>query len=362
MALNATPTRTAKSTDSIFDPEVREVARAGLPETRQPKKLRTAIYKCYVWVAVICFPLALMAVIATAAGGSSTEQTGTTGDQSATATSSPGRTAATLEIQSWLAGDNSPLPGGQILSWDKAVDLPAAKPQGGPSARAQNSAPVTYRTELDFFTLIDGKGRTYTATIQVAIDPRGGGAQALGGPSLTPTTPSAGDGWASGGPWPGLATSSQFSSSVQTAITGWATAYTSGSAESLRLAVGDTTAAHTYLPLTGVQSVTATPVVQALYGGKDSIIVEVTLNIVWTGQKVDPNATSDTNTPVTTMDLLVQRASTAAPVVVAWGPPGSGITLKPYGNAITAPAVGMPTSNPSFSDSPSPTPSAPTSS
>jgi hypothetical protein len=40
------------------------------------------------------------------------------------------------------------------------------------------------------------------------------------------------------------------------------------------------------------------------------------------------------------MDVLVERASTAAPVVVAWGPSGSGPMLRPYQNAVPQSVLG----------------------
>jgi len=69
--------------------------------------------------------------------------------------------------------------------------------------------------------------------------------------------------------------------------------------------------------------------------------------------------------------LLLDKADTAAPVVVAWGNPGA--TLQPYGNAITGrtlpttspepPAAGTsgtPAPSGAVSGSPQPSPSTPT--
>jgi hypothetical protein len=330
--------KTASKARSLFDEDVLEVSRAGLPDTGRRAPVRTVLYKSYVWVAVILFVPALLAIVVTA--GSSAGGTAT-GSSASTATSSPGRTAATLTLQAWLAEIPAPLPGGHMLSWDKAVTQPA--PSQPPKAQGGGGT-VTYKTEVDSFTVLDSASRLYTASVQVAIDPRGGGAQSLGGPSLTPVIPAASDGWAQGGPWPGLSSSATVSTSVQAAITGWATAYTSGSADSLRLAVGDTNATDTYFPLTGVSSVTATPLAAATYGSPDTMIVQVSLDIVWAGQKSD--AAGTTGAPQTTMDLLVRRAGTAAPVVTAWGAPGTGPTLADRANAVTAPGVVAPSSVP----------------
>jgi hypothetical protein len=59
----------------------------------------------------------------------------------------------------------------------------------------------------------------------------------------------------------------------------------------------------------------------------------VTVSLLWKGEKA-PAFGSSTSGPQTTMDLLLERADTAAPVVVAWGPPGSGPGLVPYQNAV----------------------------
>lgn len=327
-----------KSRISVFDGDIVEATRTGVSGTSGSGTVLTRLYRGYVWAAVLLLPFALLGVIVTSVASSGGHPTHRV-DPSSTATSSAGRTAATLELRSWLAAAPSPLPGGQILSWDGAVVLPpATAPLQADGSR--DEAPATYKTELDSFTLIDSHQHTYTATVQVALDPRGGGAEALSGPSLAPTVPAASDSWTGGGPWPGLDPVPQVPNSVQTAITGWVNAYTSGSADALRLAVGDTSSRHTYLPLTGVASATATATAGADYGRPGAMIVQVQLDIVWQGQKpaTDGSGGDTSDTPQTTMDLLVERAGTAAPVVVAWGAPGSGPTLTPYRNAVTAPA------------------------
>jgi hypothetical protein len=329
----------ARSRTSVFDTQVVEDARQSVPQPRLSRWAKT--FRLYVWCAIFLFPLSLLAIVLVVVKSPSAAKSGSA-DAAATATSSPGRTAATRELLAWLRATPAPLPGGTLLSWDKADTLPAH-----PTAHGIGAVDVTYRTEIDYFTLMDGKGATFTAAVQVALDPRGGGAVALGGPSLAATVPPAGDSWTGGGPWPGLTTGSTASPAVLAAITGWANAYTSGSADSLRLAVGDTNSGHSYLPLSGATGVTVTPTALASPGPAGAMIAQVTLAITWAGQHASQAAQPNSTTPMTTMDLLIERADTAAPVITAWGPPGSGPTLRDYQNALTATGITLPSATPS---------------
>lgn len=232
--------------------------------------------------------------------------------------SSPGRVAATLEMTQWLAEKPSPLPGADIMQWDGATSYPAS---------GKGSWPM----ELDTFTLRVGRGaspRLYTATVEVAL--QSNGATALGGPSIAPDVTNASVGATfTDGPWPGLVAQNQVSSAVQAAINSWLTAYTSGSASQLRLVVGDSSNDGAYVPLSGVTSASAAVTYAApTTTSGSSEIVEVNLSLRWSGES---GAASG---PIpTTLDLLVSRANTAAPVVVAWGPAGTGPSLVPYQNA-----------------------------
>lgn len=230
----------------------------------------------------------------------------------------PGKFAATSALQSWLDAVPAPLPGGQIMSWDGSVKQP-----GYDKTKVSRM--------LENFTVLDGAGRGYTATLEVSVDPRGG-AQVMFGPSLIPIPQAATDGWAGTELWPGLEPGGDVTPSVSTAVQSWATAYTSGDADALRVAVGDGDSSHTYLALSGITSVTASA--SAMATTKDGTIARVELQPTWAGRS---NSSSGQVTPMI-FDVLIQRADTAAPQVVAWGAPGSGPRLKPYVNAITVPA------------------------
>jgi hypothetical protein len=125
-------------------------------------------------------------------------------------------------------------------------------------------------------------------------------------------------------------------------MSGWLDAYVSGSSSQLAVAVGDPDTSHHYRALQGVASANFSVLYAAPReapnvapapnnSSPDALLVEVSLNIQWNGEKaLAPNTSVDG--PPTTTDLLIERANTAAPVVVAWGQPGTGPSLKPYGN------------------------------
>ncbi len=150
----------------------------------------------------------------------------------------------------------------------------------------------------------------------------------------------------------------------------WLAAYTSGDPAALKQVVGDPDSNRSYLPLSGVTlSSPSIGPVGWLWGddqnrGQDPLphqaLLRVTVGGAWAGQTPAPGGT----VPTLTYDLLLDKADTAAPVVVAWGSPGAPLTE--YGNAVTgrtlpttsAPPAGTttsanPTANPSAAAHPS---------
>lgn len=325
-----------------------------VPNPQLPDGIRLASrqrrYRWMVWSTVFLAPIALFSVVLVA--GAKSAAIHPTATVAGAQVSSPGRTAATLELNTWLHQVPSPLPGATVLSWDGAVAVPAVpSPQVNGQSATAGSAP-TWNAEIDNFTLVvqptqsttssttTSSPTIYDAGIEVAINPAGGGAIALGGPSITIAPPPASNNWQIGGPWPGLSATTSVSQPVQSAINGWLVAYTSGSPSALGLAVGDPNLSHGYIPLSGVASATDS-VTAAATRPNDAEIVNISLSIVWSGESTSTTQANGSNTPpLTTMDVLVERASTAAPVVVAWGPSGSGPTLRPYQNAVPQSVLG----------------------
>ena len=306
-----------------------EVVRAGVPDAVTVHR-KAKFYRAVVWATVFLCPFALLAMIGIA----------TTPHQKAVdsgAATSPGRAVATSAMLTWLAQSPPPLIGGEILSWDGATSL-------GMEKRPANGAKTPPRSlEIDHFSLIDAQSNLYTSDIEIAYDSRGG-AVALGGPSLVPIPPPATDSWSTGSTWPKLV-SANITPPITQAVTAWAQAYTSGNPDDLRLAVGDPTETDYYVPLVGatVQSITATGAAKTSLTGS-TLVVRVELSVSWTLSKDNSTAASTTTTtvasnityPIIYLDLLVERANTASPVVTAWGGPGTGPTLVRYGNAVVS--------------------------
>jgi len=311
-----------------------EAPRSGLADANKLGK-RQRIYRYYVWGSMLLVPLAVFAVLSSYARATPVAPAPNT-TQSADA-ASPGRSAAQTSVNAWLGGTPSPLPGGSVLFWEGshkvAPVVPPASPTGSPAV--PEVVPNAPSIEVDSFVLITTSNRMYTAEVQVALDPRGG-AKTIAGPSLIPIAPVLGDSWVSGvGSWQGLKSESP-SDVVSQAITAWARAYTSGDSAQIRLNVGDPTSGHAYIPLSGVSSVVPTVTGQAQPGADPGkVIARVELFITWAGQPAptDPGA-ARTQDPSATFDVLLDKANTASPVVVAWGGPGEGPRLAPYQNAV----------------------------
>jgi len=324
----------AARTVDWFDAE--EVPRAGVSDTERLAR-RQRLYRVVVWAAIIAFPFAVLGVLIRVT--SPTTRTVLSASSAGTGAVSPGKAVAYEELFAWLDQTPSPLPGGRVVSWDGAERVsPVRLPKG--SADAGPAAP----TEIDRFLVVSGAGTMYQADVEVVYG--ADGAYALGGPSLEPITAAPASAASGASPWPGVVPSTDVSSAVQAAINSWVTAYTSGSPEELRLSVGDPDGSVTFFPLSGIESASATATAVAPTGpaGSDEEMVEVTLAITWDGESTDQAVSG--GGPATTMDLLVARASTAAPVVVAWGPAGSGPSLRPYQNAVPDGTTSAPASPP----------------
>jgi hypothetical protein len=165
------------------------------------------------------------------------------------------------------------------------------------------------------------------------------GVQVAGEPSLMPYAPEGTS--TTVATWPGKE-SITAPETVKDAVEVWASAYTSGNPSTLRQTVGDPEQAHAYVPLSGIKSIKNVTVVDTAGKPTDSeaannvkntetIVSRVTFEVLWVGQTVS-NAQS---TSKVTYDLLINKANTGSPVVVAWGGPGEGFSLAPFSNALT---------------------------
>lgn len=361
--------------------DLEEAPRAGV----EPKKLarRSKTMRILVWTSVLLAPIALLGWITALGAGSS-------GSDAASGASSPGRAAATEAVRTWLSAEQSPLTGGEIISWDGATirstttddtsgvtvtvesdrftvgvraaaptttttpktttTTKPAKPKGSGSKTTTTTAPKSTTTTAaassddTTTTVFDPSSAvgtlwtdTYSVEVLVAVDSRGG-VEVVSAPSMIPTTPPVDDGWAPTDPaWTGLP-SANASDAVDAVVQRWADVYVLGSAEDLALATGDPDEEHSYLPLDLADrpdSVTAA-VAAAADAGEDRQVVRVSLVFAWDGA----DGEDPLEAPRVDMDLLVERASTASPVVVAWGPAGSGGDLEPYANGVIGERAG----------------------
>lgn len=344
-----------------FEPNLGKIGRT--------RKLYRRFVKISVFWQWLSFLLLFMLLYVLIVGGNKTSAP-VAETQSTSTSTSAGRAEATLALNQWLASTPQPLPGGQVLSWDGAETVPPAITED------EDGKEIVYAatSEVDKFTLVDKSGNVYTAAVNVAIDPRGG-AKVLAGPSLTPVAPNIADDWATQtGPWPGLNKSGQVTPAIQTAVDAWTKALISGDPETLRVAVGDPNVESIYIPLRGVSSaVNEVPYLAELPNQPGVMVGRVVTTMNWSGTP-KPKPGDSNETPPVMYDVLIERADTGAPVVTAWGAPGTGPTLKRYGNAATggqrnldevttakntptaapAPSTSAPTGNPNSNTAPTP--------
>ncbi|MFE6966752.1 hypothetical protein ACFVAJ_16710 [Agromyces sp. NPDC057679] len=253
---------------------------------------------------------------------------------------SPGKAEAIIATDAWLASVPAPIVDGHVVSWDGFRDID--RPKLDELTKKAVTTPG-YDIEMHRFTIADAAGNRYTSEVAVAVSKREG-AVALSTPSLSPLAPSA-TGWASTGTWYGLQTATA-SDEVQVAVTDWAEAFASGDPGVLRQRVGDEASNHSYMPLNGVASVEASvitagsrPVIEDGVVSDDDpkeLIAQVQLKLVWLDSEGNPrnDKQNSSGNSVITYDVLIAKANTASPQVVAWGGPGSGTSLEKFQNAV----------------------------
>ncbi|SDH39752.1 hypothetical protein [Microbacterium sp. 77mftsu3.1] len=239
--------------------------------------------------------------------------------------SSVGKSVAHTKMTAWLSAKPGPLPGGYIVSWDGFTRI-----AGGGKAESSSDSPAN-DAELHRFTLasdVNGVPLFYDATVLVSVSDSLG-AIASAEPSLLPRVPSSSQGW-SGELWPKYSTTPASDAVSSTALQ-WAKAFTD-SGDALRLYVGDENPTHAYMPLQGARIRQATVPAAGFIkvDGEEepkTVIARVELVIAWSDNTQNEGSR-------TQYDVLIEQAHTASPKIVAWGPAGTGPTLKKYGNAV----------------------------
>lgn len=248
--------------------------------------------------------------------------------------SSPTKAVAMTAVEKWLNADPSPLPGGRLLSWD------GAEVQAEPSIVTNPDTGQTTENQglqLHTMTIVAASGALYTTQVQVAYNEIRG-AQVMGKPALIPRAPDETTAWPNLSAWPNLAQATK-TDEISQAVDAWVKAFTSGDPNVLRLAVGDTGANRSYVPLVGaaasdirVNLVASEPMAPDADGSERpaTVVAQIEFNIKWANQDVPRGQALSS----VTYDVLIENADTAAPKVVAWGGAGTGEELKPYMNAV----------------------------
>ena len=254
---------------------------------------------------------------------------------------SPGKPVAVDTMTRWLAADPQPLPGGQLLSWDRVEIVPRPDIPSG-SSDSEAARYPHYDLETHYFTVSDKQGALYTATVTVRTNPELGSV-VVGTPTATRNPPSVDEGgdWGNTDTWVGYQ-SVQVEDVVTEATVDWADAYTSGDPRTLRRVVGDPEAGHSYMPIGAAQpGSTEVRVVAAAAKtpeqdepvDRSRLLVRVELTAQF--EPADSDDNRQQRRPAFTYDLLVVAADTATPRVVAWGAAGEGPKLTEYANAVT---------------------------
>jgi hypothetical protein len=277
---------------------------------------RQRLFRRIIVIDVIVAPLILLLIFGTLFGSSATSASSSA---AGTVLDSPLVYQGEVNVQQWLDAKPAPLPGGTLVSYYGQTPAPVpAKPSTDPTTVADYHIVSFVVVAHNVF---------YKVSIEEQLNGQSASVVSVA-PSITPLGSADNASSSTQSPWSGISVntappSTTFSQAVQ----GWAEAYTSGSPGSLALAVGDPNSSDHYVPLSGVSQVQSNVVYYASLT-PTTAIAEVDLTITWAGQTKSPQSANYV------YDVLVERPLSAAPVVVAWGPPGSGPSLVPYQNAV----------------------------
>lgn len=328
-----------KNTESLWD-ETTTVPEEEL--VKQLKNKRQSRYKWMkrgVWLSIIMAPiLALVALMwyMDTQNPDPTPQPPT----SLEINDSIGKNAAITTVEAWLEGDPQPIPGGTLISWNgyTVQKKPAIVDEESRETAAGVIIPKWDR-EIHYFSVSSSNGMLFQVTLEVDVDETlGARVEAI--PFAEPLVPTVSGGWDDAGePWYGYQ-SAQTTPGITSSVEAWVQAYVGGNPGALRNIVGDPNENHFYLPMSGIQKATVT-VERVAYKpsddpsagvekNPDTVLARIKVALLWKGQvQKDSEAYAIYN-----LDLLIENADTASPRVVAWGGPGTGASLKRYGNAV----------------------------
>lgn len=286
--------------------------------------------KFYRWIArlsIVSYPFVFLLLILTF--GNTLNHT-TSSSSAADTVPEEVKAAATTEITTWLSDTKAnALPGASLHGLDRCtvVPQPALSKNDEKQVKAGNKRVWTI---YNCTFMVSTDQVDYSAGVQVNYD-KSLGVQVIGDPSLQILSSESGN-W-SEETWPGTEVAAP--ADYKLAVDAWSQAYTSGDTDALTAAVADPNGKHVYAPLTGIASQSASinraaflPVAKAGDEPDKSVaIANVTITYVRDGSDEQSKATIS-------LDVLIANANSGSARVVAWGPTGSGPTLKAYSNAL----------------------------
>lgn len=250
------------------------------------------------------------------------------------------RAEARLALQQWLADETSPLTGGYIVDWHETVSLPYEQSEDD-SEDDEGTRLYSVRFIVAKAPQFDEDGRQlaigpdmYFADVLVATNSAQSVA-VLHDPSLEIMPPAFEQELRETSPWVGVERAN-VTPEIEDAVRVWAETFTSGTPQELKSLVDDSRDGYSYIPLIGftLESARINAAGQLWVGDFDEdasrpprVVVSVSLTAR------DSDTECEECDATITYDLILDRADTAAPRVVAWGPPGSGVTLEPHQNA-----------------------------
>ena len=268
----------------------------------------------------------------------------------------PGRDVALENVNSWLAGDSTPVPNGfSNLSW-----VTCNKVQDSGNGEL-------WSHEFDFTDKRTGMTRTVSQLVLVGKS----SSTAVGEPTIFPSA-ATGSASTSSNSSPAGYKDMDGQDAVKNVVSQWAKAYVGSDSTSLTVLVGDPKTSHAYKPA-GLGTYKSSSVNWAVWctrngkpAEKGSGYAAVSVSITFTPKYDAPETTgvdggqsgqpqiSDATTRLT---VLVAKPTSGAAKVVDWGADGSLKTLRPYSQAVSGSSASVDDSDDS-SDSADPTDSA----
>lgn len=250
----------------------------------------------------------------------------------------PGRDVALENVNTWLAGDSTPVPNGfSNLSWVSCSKL--RDTDGG----------QLWTHRFDFTDKRTGRTRTVSQLVLV----KGNASSALGVPTMFPL-PAKGqaNSGSDGSGAPGGYKDVSDTGSLENVVKQWAKAYAGSDSTALTVSIGDPKASHAYqaADLGRFASADVNWAVWCTREGRQAeagsgyAAASVTITFTPKYDKPDTGAASDSSDRTvsnasTRLTLLVSKPTSGAAKVVDWGADGSVKTLRPYSQAVSKSSI-----------------------